>query len=116
MDDAQEELRVTRMAVLKDLDDEKALDEAYGQNVRESQDCESELTANIEKQIELENAQLPTHAPQVLTSRTSGGRRDELSFERDLPTEMQYLSISSKLWGSCARSPRRLSRSSTRRR
>ena len=64
MDDAQEKLRATRMAVLKDLDDEDVLDKAYEQNLRESQECEDELAANIEKQIDYEKAQLPTYASQ----------------------------------------------------
>ena len=64
MDKVQEELRVTHMAKLRDLDDEEALDEANERNIKEAQECEDELTANIEKQIDYEKAQLPTHASQ----------------------------------------------------
>ena len=64
MDHAQEELRVTRMAAVKGLDDEEALNEAYEQNIQESLKCETRLVANIEKQIDYEKAQLPTYASQ----------------------------------------------------
>ena len=43
--------------------------------------------------------------PRILTSRTSGGQREELSFEPDVQRKMQRPSTSSKLWKSCARSP-----------